>query len=333
MASVQTEVPGSFLPAAAVVTLEPSFCRLALAVTAAAKRSMQALRAAASARQFLPLSWLRGPCLRCVFRIPTSIRERFGLWQTQCTGGLVATAELMPEVLRAEAALATDVVAAAAPAVVAGPMRWNNNTSGFVLRRMAQLLSDGTRPNKVFKDKDVNHVAKCLKDYSGDAMSPTQDHPKAAEFLNCPIRFYPKMEAIFGHSMAIDRYALGSGKALREKTNTKVGEGSKAIELLQSTMGGKRKRGNFTEDEMLMLTNMSDVVNNVANALRETGPAHVDANLYLAVMETPSFSKEALIVAYTYLLDNKTQGRGFVGMTESNRDIWLKNYLAKNNYM
>ena len=50
-------------------------------------------------------------------------------------------------------------------------------------------------------------------------------------------------------------------------------------------MGGKRKRGNFSEDEMLMLTNMSDAVNNVANALRETGAAHVDPDLYLAVME------------------------------------------------
>jgi hypothetical protein len=39
---------------------------------------------------------------------------------------------------------------------------------------MAQLLSDGTRPDKVFKDKDVNIVAKCLKDYGGDVVSPTQ---------------------------------------------------------------------------------------------------------------------------------------------------------------
>jgi hypothetical protein len=59
---------------------------------------------------------------------------------------------------------------------------------------------------------------------------------------------------------------------------------------------------------------MSDAVNNMTNALRETGPTHVDANLYLAVMETPGFSEEALSVAYTYLLDNKAQGRGFVGM-------------------
>ena len=92
------------------------------------------------------------------------------------------------------------------------------------------------------------------------------------------MRFYSEMEAIFGHSMATGRYALGSGEALevnqtdsaadkvegsafhhvpKEKTNTKVGEGSKAIELLQSTMGGKRKRENFTEDEMPMLTNIS----------------------------------------------------------------------------
>ena len=75
-----------------------------------------------------------------------------------------------------------------------------------------------------------------------------------------------------------------------EKTNTEVGEGSKAIKVLStSRVGGKRKRGTFTEDEMLLLTNMSDAVNNVANALRETSLAHVDANLYLAVIETLGF--------------------------------------------
>jgi hypothetical protein len=54
-----------------------------------------------------------------------------------------------------------------------------------------------------------------------------------------------------------------------EKTPTEVGEDSKAIELLSSQLGGKRKRGNFTEDEMLMLINMSDAVNNVANTPEE----------------------------------------------------------------
>jgi hypothetical protein len=170
-----------------------------------------------------------------------------------------------------------------------------------------------------------------------------QDHPKDAEFLNCPIRFCIELEAIFGHVMVIGRFALGSGEALgvneadsvvakvegttlnnvcEEKTNTKVGEGSKTTELLATFgVGGKRKRGTFTEDEMLLLTNMSDTMNNVANALRETSPDHVDANLYLAIMVTPGFSEEALIVGYTCLLDNKAQGRGFVGMSDNYRDI------------
>jgi len=47
-------------------------------------------------------------------------------------------------------------------------------------------------------------------------------------------------------------------------------------------------------------------------------------------MEMQGFTEEALIVAYTYLLDNKALGRGFVNMVDSHRDIWLRNYLAKN---
>jgi hypothetical protein len=97
-----------------------------------------------------------------------------------------------------------------------------------------------------------------------------------------------------------------------------------------SAVGGKRKMGNFTEHEVIMLTNMSDAVNNVANALKETGPAHVDAKLYLAMMEMPNFHEEALIVAYTFLLDNKSQGRGFVNMRDSHRSLWLRTFLVKN---
>ena len=51
-------------------------------------------------------------------------------------------------------------------------MRWNN-TSRFVLSRMAHLVSDGSRPDKVFKNKDVNLVATHLKEYTGEVVSPT----------------------------------------------------------------------------------------------------------------------------------------------------------------
>ena len=169
-----------------------------------------------------------------------------------------------------------------------------------------------------------------------------------------PIRFYTKMETIFGSSVAIGWFALGSSEPLGVnhvdsvatkieghgfttaadvKGSPEIGEGSKATELLTSTVGVKRKRGNFSEKEMLMMTNMTDAVNNVANAVRETRPIHVDPNLYLVVMEMQGFTNEALIVAYTYLLENKALGRGFVSMSDSHRDIWLRNYLAKNYYM
>ena len=53
------------------------------------------------------------------------------------------------------------------------------------------------------------------------------------------------------------------------------------------------------------MTNMIDVVNNVANALRETSTTHVDADSYHAMVDMPGFAKEALIVAFSHLLDNK----------------------------
>ncbi|CAD6233579.1 unnamed protein product [Miscanthus lutarioriparius] len=229
-------------------------------------------------------------------------------------------------------------------------MRWNNNTSGFVLRRMAQLVFDGSRADKCFKDKDVNYVAKALLDYYGEAdinaimLEPEhytahcKDHPKNAEFLNTPIKFYTEMETIFGSSMATSSVAAkieaqGFTTAVDIKYSPDMGEGSKATELLTSNVGVKRKRGNFSEEEMLMMTNMTDAVNNVASTLRETRPAHVDPDLYLVVMEMPGFTTEALIVIYTYLLENKALGRGFVNMAISHTDIWLRNYLAKNYYM
>ena len=89
----------------------------------------------------------------------------------------MATVDLYNEVAGGPAVVAVaagDGVEVQGAAWGARPMRWNNNTLGFVLRRMAQLVSDGSRPNKVFKDKVVNYVAKALKEYSGEDLSPTQ---------------------------------------------------------------------------------------------------------------------------------------------------------------
>jgi len=122
------------------------------------------------------------------------------------------------------------------------------------------------------------------------------------------------MQTIFGSTLATGRFALWSSETLgvnnvdsvaakleghgftsplsvfEGKTTTKLGEGSKATTPVSSTVGGKRKRATFSEDEMLMVTNMTDVVNNVANAMLKAGNTHVDPALYLTVMEMPDFS-------------------------------------------
>ena len=128
--------------------------------------------------------------------------------------------------------------------------------------------------------------------------------------------------------MATGRHALGSNEPLGVNTNhadcgmgkmvgsfashvlddkTELqGEGSKAIDGVASNgVGGKGKRAYFSEKEVLMMANMTDVVNTVANALRKTSPAHVDVDMYNVVMDMPRFSEEALIIAFTHLLDNK----------------------------
>ena len=81
------------------------------------------------------------------------------------------------------------------------------------------------------------------------------------------------------------------------------------------------------------MTNMTDAVNNVANALWETGPAFIDGDLYHAVMDTPGFSKEALIVAFSHLLDNKAHATAYVNMVDSHRVLWLRTFLAKHYYV
>ena len=47
-------------------------------------------------------------------------------------------------------------------------------TSGFVLRRMRQLILSCARADKGFKKKDINQVAKALREYSGEEVTTTQ---------------------------------------------------------------------------------------------------------------------------------------------------------------
>jgi hypothetical protein len=174
------------------------------------------------------------------------------------------------------------------------------------------------------------------------------------------------MEIIFGGGMTTSRYAMGSGEALGQfsgfgddvekkpvinimcdtkpvdLTSTKQQVDQKTMQKPPTTTevseapgrcaGVKRKRVAMSEEDMLMLTNMTDAVNNVAHALRETGPEQVHPDLYQAVMLTLGFTEEALIVAFSHLLDNKSQGNSFVNMADHHRCLWLRTWLGKHYY-
>jgi hypothetical protein len=86
------------------------------------------------------------------------------------------------------AAVADGVVAAGVGGVAAGvvaagvdgpaaasrlPMRWTSNTSGFILSSTTQLIESEATTDKGFKDKEVNQVAKALREYSGEEVSST----------------------------------------------------------------------------------------------------------------------------------------------------------------
>jgi hypothetical protein len=165
------------------------------------------------------------------------------------------------------------------------------------------------------------------------------------------------METIFGGGMATGRWE-GSGKPLgvfygfldtmekkhvvdpsstkpvvdlsntdqpvEEKTVHKPTATTKASRDPATCTRQKRKRDDMSPDEVPMLTNMTDVVNSVTNGLRVFGPEQVHPDLYHAVMMTPGFSEEDLIVAFSYLLDNKAQGTAFVNMSANHCTLWLR---------
>ena len=88
----------------------------------------------------------------------------------------------------------------------------------------------------------------------------------------------------------------------------------------------------LSEDDVSVMFSMTDAVNNVADAIRETKVVEVHPDLYGAVMFMPGFTEESLIVAYGHLLDNKAHGIAFVNMSESHRVLWLRTFLAKHYY-
>jgi hypothetical protein len=162
------------------------------------------------------------------------------------------------------------------------------------------------------------------------------------------------MLIIFGNGMTIEKYAMGSNEALitpsdwaesslkTDTTNvTNLSKGAEEFRKMAANapmggdvaIGSKRKRSMLSEEGTLVLSSVTDVVNNVAKAICSTKIDEVHPDLYAVVMFMHGFTKETLIVAFSHLVDNKAQGTTFVGMSHSHRVLWIRTFLTKDYYV
>jgi hypothetical protein len=162
------------------------------------------------------------------------------------------------------------------------------------------------------------------------------------------------MLVIFGNGMATRKYAMGSNEPLGSPSNwaesvlktdstdvTKVSKGAEELGKVATdapkgvdvAVGSKRMRSMLTEEDALVLSSVIDVVNTFLEAICSTKVDEMHPNLYSAVMFMPRFTEEALIVAFSHLVNNKAQGTTFVGMSHTHRVLWLRTFLAKNYYV
>ncbi|KAK3158115.1 hypothetical protein QOZ80_2AG0133090 [Eleusine coracana subsp. coracana] len=177
-------------------------------------------------------------------------------------------------------------------------------------------------------------------------------HPKDVELLNKPIENYKEMELIFGNGLATGKFAMGSSEPLGSpsdfaksslKTDEVKGFGEPSKNATGGTVSGsgpsgsgasnKRKRGMITNDDIQVMSVMTAAVNNMAQAIHETKVEDSHPDLYGVVMFMPGFTEEALIVAYSHLLDNRAHGTAFVNMTDTHHVLWMRTFLAKHYYV
>ncbi|KAK1620488.1 hypothetical protein QYE76_026005 [Lolium multiflorum] len=172
------------------------------------------------------------------------------------------------------------------------------------------------------------------------------DHPRDAEFLNVPIANYDEMHANFSFGLTTGKYAMGSSEPLGTATATSSPEDAttsdtvildgppeKAVDVPDKQTAGKRKRCTFADDDMAAFTNMTVVVKDATQAIRDNKPTNMHPDVYNAAMDMLGFTEEDLMVALSHLVDHKAHGYSFVGMNDPHCILWLRKYdLAKYHY-
>ncbi|KAL6647983.1 hypothetical protein ACP70R_012207 [Stipagrostis hirtigluma subsp. patula] len=228
-------------------------------------------------------------------------------------------------------------------------LRWTNMMSGFILRRFVDLVAEGVKTDKGFKEVHLNQVARALTDFCG-IEGHVQAHPKDADFLNKPIEQYLPMQIIFGSGVATGRFAMGSSEPLGrpaesneavdvdpEETVDSPGIGKSPESAGTKTKSdaavlGKSNRVAVMDDDLTgAMRGMTATVQDVSAAMRELAHCEAAPAVYEACMGCTGYgySREALMCAIGFLMDNKAQGLVFVQMSDEDRDLWLSQFLAK----
>ncbi|KAK3158878.1 hypothetical protein QOZ80_2AG0142800 [Eleusine coracana subsp. coracana] len=250
------------------------------------------------------------------------------------------------------------VVVVAAARGARQPLRWTSVMSTFVLQRFVTLVGEGVKTDKGLKevrvcklkklsgslwDEDNYMITLDEEHYAGHV----KDNPKDEEYLNKPIEHYLAMQIIFGGGVATDRFAMGSNEPLGQPPSHDESVESPPAKPVDSThctkstgntgapeavVLGKRKRVALTEEEGAIMLGMTQVVGDVAAAMRESAHCEAAPRIYKAVMSTTGFTREALMFALDYLMTQKATTLVFVEMEDEDRDLWLRTYLGKHYY-
>lgn len=132
---------------------------------------------------------------------------------------------------------------------------------------------------------------------------------------------------IFGSGLATRRFFMGSSEALgspsnfadnsmkpepvdSETINVETHEATKTFDPTKPIEDLAMAFQEIAKDQdrwggTVVLTNMIDAINNVAPTIRGIVVKEVQPELYGAMMCMPGFPEEALIVAFSHLVDNK----------------------------
>jgi hypothetical protein len=131
------------------------------------------------------------------------------------------------------------------------------------------------------------------------------------------------MHHIFSFGLVTGKHAMGSDEPLGSLMLDFPG--TPDVDILdgpdkpfEPVPDRKRKRGGLMEEEINVFCNMTEMMKEVATAIRECKPLDVHP--------------EALMAALRHLLDNKAQGVGFVAMANAHRVLWLSSWLGKHYY-